>query len=48
MIWSTAAVMDETRRRLKSLTLTWRELTTLWDVDRPEDLQRMQRDGLTI
>jgi len=44
--WSTATVMDETRQRLRSLTLSWRELPTLWDVDRPEDLERMQREGV--
>jgi hypothetical protein len=44
--WSTANVMDETRRRLRSLTLSWRELPTLWDIDRPEDLERMRREGL--
>ena len=47
MEWSTTAVMDETRRRLRSLTLSWRELPTLWDVDRPEDLERMRRDVIT-
>ena len=44
--WSTATVMNETRQRLRSLTLSWRELPTLWDVDRPEDLERMQREGV--
>jgi len=44
--WSTATVMDETRQRLRSLTLLWRELPMLWDVDRPEDLERMQREGV--
>lgn len=46
MIWGMANVMDETRRRLASLKLTWRELPMLWDVDTPHDLVRMQRDHL--
>jgi rSAM/selenodomain-associated transferase 1 len=44
--WSTPTVIDETRRRLRTLTLSWRELPTLWDVDRPEDLERARREGL--
>lgn len=39
--WSTAAVMDETRERLLALGWRWRELDTLWDVDRPEDYERL-------
>jgi rSAM/selenodomain-associated transferase 1 len=45
MEWGTVTVMAETRRRLQSLTLTWRELPTLWDIDRPEDLERLRREG---
>jgi hypothetical protein len=44
--WGTARVMAETRRRLQSLTLSWRELPTLWDVDTPEDLERLRRENL--
>jgi uncharacterized protein len=40
MTWSTAGVMAETRARLARLELTSRELATLWDLDRPEDLAR--------
>jgi rSAM/selenodomain-associated transferase 1 len=40
MTWSTADVMAETRARLARLGLTSRELATLWDLDRPEDLAR--------
>ncbi len=40
MIWSTDSVMAETRARLARLGLKWRELATLWDLDRPEDLGR--------
>jgi uncharacterized protein len=45
--WSTAAVLDETRQRLRTLALSWRELPMLWDVDRPEDLKRMRREAAT-
>jgi rSAM/selenodomain-associated transferase 1 len=41
--WGTAAVMQETRARLARLNWRWQELATLWDVDRPEDLQRLQQ-----
>jgi rSAM/selenodomain-associated transferase 1 len=46
MPWSTAGVMAETRRRLTALSLSWREPARLWDVDRPEDLDRLKREGL--
>lgn len=46
MQWSTDRVMDETRQRLRDLNLRWRELPTLWDVDRPEDVERMKRENL--
>ena len=44
--WSTDSVMAETRVRLKQLGWTWRELETLWDVDRPDDYQRLMDSGL--
>jgi len=40
--WGTERVMDETRTRLTELGWRWRELETLWDVDRPADYQRLQ------
>ncbi len=46
MAWSTAGVMAETRRRLTRLSLSWREPARLWDVDLPEDVERMKREGL--
>lgn len=39
--WGTDRVMAETRARLAGLGWRWRELRTLWDVDRPEDLARL-------
>ena len=44
--WSTAAVMARTRERLSAAAVRWRELPTLWDVDRPEDYARLQGAGL--
>jgi rSAM/selenodomain-associated transferase 1 len=46
MVWGTATVMDETRRRFRSLNLTWKELPTLWDVDTPGDLARLHDEKL--
>jgi rSAM/selenodomain-associated transferase 1 len=46
MPWSTADVMAETRRRMTRLSLTWREPARLWDVDRPQDVERLKREGL--
>lgn len=42
--WSTASVMQATRARLAQLGWRWRELETLWDLDRPEDYQRLGPD----
>ena len=43
--WGAASVMDETRARLGQSGLRWKELATLWDVDRPEDYARLEREG---
>jgi rSAM/selenodomain-associated transferase 1 len=45
MRWGTPDVMDETRRRLRQLGLSWREPATLWDVDVPSDLARLRDIG---
>jgi hypothetical protein len=45
MRWSTADVMNETRKRLRALHLTWQDPVTLWDVDLPEDLGRLRSIG---
>lgn len=42
ILWSTPAVMPQTRLRARALGLSVREFETLWDVDRPADLERMQ------
>lgn len=43
--WGGAQVMAQTRTRLRALGLRWHEMETLWDVDRPEDYQRLQQSG---
>ena len=44
--WGTDSVLQETRARLRALGWHWRELETLWDVDRPEDYERLVAAGL--
>jgi len=46
MKWSTPTVIGDTRHRLRELGWTWRELRTLWDVDRLEDLERLRSANL--
>lgn len=46
IVWGGSSVMAETRARLAALGWTWRELATLWDVDRPEDYERLMASGL--
>lgn len=41
MPWGSGEVMARTRRRLTRLGLRWCEPATLWDIDRPEDLDRL-------
>ncbi len=38
MAWSTAGVMEETRRRLRAAGLRWAELPAVADIDEPQDL----------
>ena len=44
--WGGSGVMAETRARLAELGWKWQELDTLWDVDRPEDYERLAATGL--
>jgi len=46
MPWSTPEVMSETRRRMRQLGLTSQEPLTLWDVDLPDDLERLRDANL--
>lgn len=39
--WGGGDVMQLTRERLSAMGWRWKELETLWDVDRPEDYERM-------
>jgi rSAM/selenodomain-associated transferase 1 len=39
--WGSATVLRQTRERLAALGYRWLELRMLWDVDRPEDLERL-------
>jgi rSAM/selenodomain-associated transferase 1 len=39
--WGENGVMNQTRERLSELGWRWRELETLWDIDRPEDYERL-------
>ena len=43
--WGTEKVLPETRRRLRNLGWVWHELPVRWDVDRPEDVERMIAEG---
>jgi rSAM/selenodomain-associated transferase 1 len=40
--WGSDQVMRQTREKLSALGLSWQEPGTLWDVDRPEDLERFR------
>ena len=44
--WGSARVLAQTRLRLKRLRWRWRELRTVWDVDRPEDVARLRKSRL--
>jgi glycosyltransferase A (GT-A) superfamily protein (DUF2064 family) len=40
-----STVYGETARRLSQAGYRWRALRTVWDVDRPEDLARLEGSG---
>ena len=46
MPWGTATVMAETRSRLRAVGRSCFEPATIWDVDEPADLLRLQQSGL--
>jgi len=46
MPWGGPQVLARTRERLRDAGASWHELRMLWDVDRPEDLARLQQSGL--
>lgn len=39
--WGSARVMAQTRQRLAALGWKWSEAARLWDIDRPEDVERL-------
>lgn len=39
--WGEPVVMQQTRQRLRDLGIAWSEGESLWDVDRPADLERL-------
>ena len=44
--WGTDRVMEQTRLRLRRLEWRWRELPARWDVDDPEDLERLMKEKM--
>jgi rSAM/selenodomain-associated transferase 1 len=44
--WGNPSVMGETRARLAAAGVSWSEMPVSWDVDRPEDYERLRREGL--
>jgi uncharacterized protein len=44
--WGGDEVMEQTRARLAKAGAQWVELPALWDVDRPADYERLEREGL--
>src|SRR5690242_10390934 len=48
MGWGGAAVIRRTSESPVPAHGRWQELKPLWDVDRPEDYERMRREGLVI
>jgi rSAM/selenodomain-associated transferase 1 len=46
--WGSDTVMEETRQRLRELRWSWKELPQRWDVDRPQDYDRLLREQPAI
>lgn len=44
MIWGEKDVLNTTRARLQQLQWYWHELPVRWDVDRPEDVERLRKE----
>lgn len=43
--WGSDRVMGQTRDALRRARLTWREPRVIWDVDWPDDLDRLRREA---
>lgn len=46
--WGGPTVLETTRARFGELGWRWRELPTLWDIDRPDDYDRLLASGLLV
>ncbi len=46
--WGDSTVAETTRQALSGIGWHWRELPTLWDLDRPDDLSQFRRLGIEI
>lgn len=46
--WGTGSVLEQTRARLRDLHWAWQELPLRWDVDRPQDVQRLKSKGFLL
>ena len=46
--WGSDRVITQTRDRLTALKWRWVELGTLWDVDTPADLHRLEREDIAL
>ena len=46
--WGGDTVMDQTRDRLRELGWSWKELPQRWDIDRPQDYDRLIREQPNI
>ena len=42
--WGTSRVLDQTRKAIRSCSLSYHELPTWYDVDYPEDLEKIRND----
>lgn len=42
--WGSDSVMAQTRDRLRELGQSWQELPPRWDIDRPDDYERLLRE----
>lgn len=43
--WGSSSVLNETRERLQRLGWRWKELSERWDIDRPEEVERLRKEG---
>ncbi len=46
--WGGGSVADTTRGALRGIGWRWKELSPLWDLDRPQDLSRLRELGIEI